>query len=1090
MIIYFYFSFVFISKAILFQTEFELVNEDENVYPIFTMINNQKVIFTKSHNYFVEKSTDNSYHLSSADSFYGADPYVDHSTRNIFHFDNSITVIPMAHNQTIFIKPNDDGSVSREILHTDDYDISPQSKVCDQQIDNEKFLISYISQSNKKGVLKVIDFSKNVLLSEFTPNNINPSLFSCIFYKNVDIYYCHFANGTVYFYEQYYRPEFSTFSPEYDLGNLGSRLSGDEVLGAIKETSYLDYKAIAIVWVVPTNIYILFELYAEIQLGIKTIQYRNFKRTNIPCTDERGMNLININDKYFVVSGYDGERTVCSIMTPEFDIIGLEENICGYKEFHFTLYENAFYITSVNGYKMIYTEYEIVNCVNVDIITADRKIISIKELVDRDIEEYGNQIKITLVDSKFTNEKFDVVDENYDFINEVNFENFITINGLIRYSPFNLGNIQFNYILNVKVNDEMFFPTQFCTITVSNECYSLCDTCSNAGNSEENRCDSCIEGYYFTEDSNGNCYSSPPDGYRFNNQSNLFEKCPNECCDADGCQKQEEDPIIEIELPRDITKEELFTLYDKDIGKFYNARYSNIFDNNISTIVYNSSDIPSLQFDNITELNFSKCLNQLSSSNITYIIALVLSHSPNVNFYFSVYSLTGEKIDLSLCLNSTFSYDKPSISSLYSYDIDSSFYNDKCMNYSLYINNRWIDIPLKERRSSIDTICDNCSFLSFIESSNKIRCICSIENFGTFYGINKSSSLFVNRPIKAQNFQLIKCAKNAFKSYNIKRNFGFYFMMFIMIIHIGIVVLYSIQIEKMTQQYIQSEIGKYISQNDLTTTKGCFNYEEKSLAIKSNSQVELNTSKSNNKNSKLNIISNAPSLNIKNDSNVVIIKKQTEKPKQILVSSTQITKNDKKEEETSFMKIFLQKLKCLHPIGYCFIDKTVYKNIYPLISRMIFLVSCELLFNSLYYSDRYISHTYHKGYSFWYEVDKAIAASCSSLVVFIIIKFLIIDCKEEYLYKADIKMVKKVNIVYFIVVFILSLFIWYCVICFCSVYQHNQLHLLYSFLFSLFFSLFIFPFLISLLSAILHYFHNRTKHSTLSSIAKYIQILY
>ena len=139
----------------------------------------------------------------------------------------------------------------------------------------------------------------------------------------------------------------------------------------------------------------------------------------------------------------------------------------------------------------------------------------------------------------------------------------------------------------------------------------------------------------------------------------------------------------------------------------------------------------------------------------------------------------------------------------------------------------------------------------------------------------------------------------------------------------------------------------------------------------------------------------------------------------------------------------------MHPIYYCFIDTSI---IYPLISRFIF--SSEFLFNTLYYSDKYISHTYHHGYIFSYEIGKCIGASCSTLVLVLLLRLLISENK---------RINKRMNIIYYVKVILLSIFCLFCVSSFCSVYNHNQLYLIYVVLFSLLFSLGMFPLLLTIL---------------------------
>ena len=172
------------------------------------------------------------------------------------------------------------------------------------------------------------------------------------------------------------------------------------------------------------------------------------------------------------------------------------------------------------------------------------------------------------------------------------------------------------------------------------------------------------------------------------------------------------------------------------------------------------------------------------------------------------------------------------------------------------------------------------------------------------------------------------------------------------------------------------------------------------------------------------------------------------------------TTNDTKDKNIDFQTFFINTFNLLHPIYLCFFNDNLIMIRYQLISRLVFLITSDFLFNSFYYSDRYISHTFNHGYSFGYEVDKAIASSVTSIVVNILLKLLIIDLKVYNDKSKSIQMRKIFNYIYYTSIFILTIFSWSCVTAFCSVYQHNQVHLIYCVLFSLGFDIIIIPLLI------------------------------
>ena len=87
-------------------------------------------------------------------------------------------------------------------------------------------------------------------------------------------------------------------------------------------------------------------------------------------------------------------------------------------------------------------------------------------------------------------------------------------------------------------------------------------------------------------------------------------------------------------------------------------------------------------------------------------------------------------------------------------------------------------------------------------------------------------------------------------------------------------------------------------------------------------------------------------------------------------------------KEISYLSFFINKFKLLHPIYYFFFNQNLIVIKYQMISRLLFLITSDFLFNCFYYSDRYISHTFNP---FGYEIDKAIVSSVTSIVVNILL---------------------------------------------------------------------------------------------------------
>ena len=75
-----------------------------------------------------------------------------------------------------------------------------------------------------------------------------------------------------------------------------------------------------------------------------------------------------------------------------------------------------------------------------------------------------------------------------------------------------------------------------------------------------------------------------------------------------------------------------------------------------------------------------------------------------------------------------------------------------------------------------------------------------------------------------------------------------------------------------------------------------------------------------------------------------------------------------------------------------------------LIADFIFGISTDIAFNAFFYSDNYISNTYHSGYDFLYEIPKSIFSSLSASLFFL--GLLTIDFPDEDDIKAEIEKTK------------------------------------------------------------------------------------
>ena len=211
-------------------------------------------------------------------------------------------------------------------------------------------------------------------------------------------------------------------------------------------------------------------------------------------------------------------------------------------------------------------------------------------------------------------------------------------------------------------------------------------------------------------------------------------------------------------------------------------------------------------------------------------------------------------------------------------------------------------------------------------------------------------------------------------------------------------------------------------------------------------------------------------------------------------------KNDKR----TFFKMYASYILLEHIIFNTFCTD-IYLELKPIkLSFLVFGYQINFFLNALFYTDEYISDTYHNDgiFDFVSSLPKSIYSFIVTLVIMGLLKMLsnskkqlnkIIkerEDKNEYLkaIEKELQKLKKKIIFYFIIIFILGIFFVYYVSAFCSVYQNSQTFWLYGCLESSVLD-FITPFLICLILSIFRYTGLKQKNKCLYNFANCLGIL-
>ena len=278
--------------------------------------------------------------------------------------------------------------------------------------------------------------------------------------------------------------------------------------------------------------------------------------------------------------------------------------------------------------------------------------------------------------------------------------------------------------------------------------------------------------------------------------------------------------------------------------------------------------------------------------------------------------------------------------------------------------------------------------------------------------------------------------------------------------------------------------------------------------------IKKNNKEKNNKNKKKNSQENSNISNLQNYSNKNKIRTKSENK---IYNYKYKNLNDQELnsleyeiaieiDKRTYFQYYFSLLKKKHLILFTFIKTNDYNLI--TIKICLFLVSFSLYFtiNGFFFDDKTMHKIYvDKGnFNFIYQITQILYSSIVSSIINIILKQLclsennILDLKKENNIKNMINYSKSIRkcltikfIIFFILNYILLLFFWYFISCFCAVYKNTQIILIKDTLISFGISM-LYPFGLNLIPGIFRIYSLRAKKTDrkcLYTASKYIAII-
>ena len=370
-------------------------------------------------------------------------------------------------------------------------------------------------------------------------------------------------------------------------------------------------------------------------------------------------------------------------------------------------------------------------------------------------------------------------------------------------------------------------------------CFKNCKKCYGEGNDTYNNCSECISGFILLNEPNqeNNCFQCD-NFYYINDINGLYfctknylncpsnyqnfipekRKCINKCKN-DNIYKYLYNNTCFYNCPNDTyCKDENNKIcynYNEPQGKVadseVNSFLSNLEEKSLQELIKKTLNNGEQYSINVTDdtfiiastlekssINIGKCEDDLIkiydiNKNVSLIV-IEIQYRPNntkipIIEYLITHPLNFSVLNLSYCNNSEVTLSIPVIideNSLYLYDPNSNYYNDKCNSFT---TENGTDIILKDRQQEfVDknlSLCENkCRYLGYNISNKKSSCVCEAKT-----EIQKISEL-AEKPDKLSNefsskqdsdstinIMSFKCASVVFSIDGLKKNISSYLLL-------------------------------------------------------------------------------------------------------------------------------------------------------------------------------------------------------------------------------------------------------------------------------------------------------------------------
>ena len=629
------------------------------------------------------------------------------------------------------------------------------------------------------------------------------------------------------------------------------------------------------------------------------------------------------------------------------------------------------------------------------------------------------------------------------------------------------------------------------------QCYISCKTCKKGGDNITNNCLTCKEEYSKEINISNSDYKNCYKPYYF--QTTIINEVTHFIFDESGVLIISENEQFQNQSCA-ILKAINILINDNNIIDINSGKDKKVIYKSKQVILTSTSNQKNNEEENNITMNLGQCENiikynyNISKDNSLYILQIISNeigmkipkieyeiyyplNNDNELIKLNLTSCQGSKIDLSISVKINDNLDK--------YNSSSDYYNDIC---SKTTSESGTDISLNDRRNefinnNISLCEENCELIEYDYLKEKAKCSCDVKtSISSYDDIKFNKNDFFKSFIDIKNIfnmNILKCYKTVFKIKELKKNYGFFIVSFVLLFYfISLIIFifisytnYKKEIKNIICALKFNEIP--INKNQSLKKPMIIN---KNMNFQKKKKMNLNQSnKSKIKNHSKIILLNFEANSIKNidkikkeksDKNNLSAKKILKK-KDFEINSLNY-KDALKIDHRNYCQYYCYLLKYNHPISFSFASYNDY-NI-KIIKKFLFFFSfcSDFTINALFFTDETIHKIYQdKGkFNFLYQIPQTLYSTLIAKFIDTLIKNLalsqdiIINLKQEKksFEKKHKKLLRSLNIkfiLFFILAFVILIFFWYYITCFCGIYINSQIHLIKDSVISLITSLII-----------------------------------